>query len=81
MGTLFNQRPRQETLSSYFHEIEKALELMNVHGPLTPAQWHAACDIVRTALAIQSADALDEQLGGLGAIVQELVEKLGHKKA
>jgi hypothetical protein len=39
---------------------------------LTSAQWHAACDAVRTALAIQNADVLDEQLAGFGEILQEL---------
>jgi hypothetical protein len=41
---------------------------------LTPAEWHAVCDVARVALALQSADVLDEQLAGFGEILKELVE-------
>jgi hypothetical protein len=73
MGTLFDQSPRQETLDSYAHTI---LSIARNAGfdtdNMTPAEWHAACDLARTALAIQSADALDEQLAGLGHILQQI---------
>ena len=74
MGTLSDQRPRTETLETYFIQVGKALDYMEVkRDKATPAQYHAACDIVRTALAVQSADTLDEQLAGFGEIAQSLV--------
>ena len=39
---------------------------------MTPAQWYAAYDVARTALAIQSADILDEQLAGFGEILRSI---------
>ena len=48
----------------------------NVAKGLTPAEWHAVCDVARTALALQNADVLDEQLAGFGEILQELVEAI-----
>jgi hypothetical protein len=78
MGTLYHQRPRTETLHSYMHSISRALEFMKVptNRKPTPAEWHAACDMVRTALAIQSADALDEQLCGFGLILDRIASAL-----
>lgn len=84
MGTLYHQRPRQDTIDYYHNVIVKALALMGLDErdvntgkvAVTPAQWHAACDITRTALAIQSADAGDEQLAGFGELVSRLVDEL-----
>jgi hypothetical protein len=44
---------------------------------MTAADWRALCDIVRAALAIQSADALDEQLGGFGQLISNIGDSLG----
>ena len=73
MGTLFDQSPRQETLDSYAHTIRSIARNAGFDTDnMTPAEWHAACDLARTALAIQSADALGEQLAGLGHILQQI---------
>jgi hypothetical protein len=74
LGTLFNQQPRQEYLGG--NAITWLLGVMERNGfdPKKPAEVHAFCDLMRTALAIQSADTLDEQLGGFGEILQEFVE-------
>ena len=73
MGTLFDQSPRQETLDNYVHTIRSIARNAGFDTDnMTPAEWHAACDLARTALAIQSADALDEQLAGLGHILQQI---------
>jgi hypothetical protein len=77
MGTLFNQQRRVETLSGNARSLYDALELMGIKSAdATHTDWTVACDIVRTLLAVQSADVLDEQLGGFGEILQELVRAL-----
>jgi hypothetical protein len=74
MGTLFEQRPRQDTFKTRIWWIQGIAEEMGFKGEkLTPAEWHAVCDVARTALALQNADVLDEQLAGFGEILQELV--------
>jgi len=81
MGTLFDQPPRQESVNGYVYTVRRvAAEMGYALDTIKPAEWHAACDVVRTALALQTADALDEQLAGFGEILKELVaaiEKLG----
>jgi hypothetical protein len=77
MGTLFNQQRLVETLSGNARSLYDALELMGIKSAdATHTDWTVACDIVRTLLAVQSADVLDEQLGGFGEILQELVRAL-----
>lgn len=73
MGTLFNQRPRSDTLETYFHLMKDALGFMGIDRP-TPADWQLACDMVRTALGVQSADVLDEQLAGFGELLSKMVD-------
>jgi hypothetical protein len=78
MGTLFSQSPRGEKLSNGFHHVRAALRFMEVpiNRPPTPAEWSAACDLVRAALAVQSADVLDEQLAGFGSILERISDAL-----
>jgi hypothetical protein len=78
MGTLFNQRPRQETLmEGYLSTVRYALLEMGVQPEhATPDQWIAACEIVKAALAVQNADALDEQLAGFGELLRDLIEAI-----
>jgi hypothetical protein len=78
MGTLFDQQPRQESISSYVHTVRRVAAEMDYDlNTIKPAEWHAACDVVRTALALQTADTLDEQLAGFGEILKELVAAIG----
>jgi hypothetical protein len=83
MGTLLNQRPRYETLGTmgvpeFVWSIAK--EMGFKREKMTPAEWHAVCDVARTALALQSADVFDEQLAGFGEILKELVEALAPRE-
>ena len=84
MGTLFSQPPREERLLRWgAGSIARALEIMQIPDTRkpTPAEWHAACDIVRTALAVQSADAQDEQLAGFGEILVRIADALRGMRA
>jgi hypothetical protein len=77
MATLYDQPPRQESLAGYMHWIcAQARKFGFDPDAMTAADWHALCDIVRTALAIQSADALDEQLGGFGDLIGNIGNSL-----
>ena len=83
MGTLFNQSPRQDSLHKhYVNDVGRVLrdDMGLDSSKASPAQWHAACDIARTALAVQSADVLDEQLAGFGELLQRLIEVLDDLK-
>lgn len=76
MGTLFDQPERSKWLGGT--AIEWLVHGMRDSGfdPKKPSEVHAFCDLMRTALAIQSADTLDEQLAGFGEILQSLVEAI-----
>jgi hypothetical protein len=76
VGTLGSQFPRLDHLSSYASAIRQVLKDMGVKRfeEATPRQIHAACDVVRTCLAIQSADYLDEALGGFGDVLSKYVD-------
>jgi hypothetical protein len=77
MGTLFDQPPRQETLAGYMHWIRaRAPEFGFSPDAMTAADWRALCVIVRTALAIQDADAQDEQLAGFGQLIGSIGDSL-----
>ena len=80
MGTLFDQRPRGETLLQIMEGIQLTRGRFGFPEEMTPADWHALCDLTRTALAVQSADVLDEQLGGFGDILNNLIMALGEMK-
>jgi hypothetical protein len=75
MGTLFEQKPRTDSIDCYFSVIWEALERMGVDSRKnpTPDQVMAACRVVEVSLKIQSADVLDEQLGGFGELARGLV--------
>ena len=73
MATLFDQPPRQDALSLYVswvhtNGVDLGFDMKD------PKQVHAACDLIRTALAIQNADTLDEQLGGFGELLRDFVD-------
>jgi hypothetical protein len=76
MGTLFDQKPRQDYLGG--GAIVWLMSTMRENGfdPKKPDDVHAFCDLMRTALAIQSADTLDEQLAGFGEILEKIAEAL-----
>jgi hypothetical protein len=75
VGTLFSQPERQPGLINTFEWVKDfARNIAKDRNSPTLAEYHAACDILRTALAVQSADVLDEQLGGFGRIAESLVE-------
>ena len=77
MATLYDQPPRQETLAAYMHWIcDRAPEFGFSPNAMTAADWRALCDIVRTALAIQTADARDEQLAGFGQLIGNIGDSL-----
>jgi hypothetical protein len=77
MGTLHNQPARQEHLKYYVSSIAAVAKQIGYNpDKMTPAQWHVACDVARTALAIQNADALDEQLSGFGEILHSMSESI-----
>ena len=45
--------PGQESLESYVRPITRIAGQMGYDpDAMTPVQWHAACDVTRTALAI-----------------------------
>ena len=72
MATLFDQPPRHDTLGLYVswvhnNGVDLGFDMKD------PRQVRAACDIIHTALAIQNADALDEQLGGFGQLLQNFI--------
>lgn len=77
MGTLFDQPPRQESLDRLFSYVERKAREIAVKADFpTNAEYHVACDMIRTALAVQSADVLDEQLGGFGHILERIADSL-----
>jgi len=79
MGTLRDQPARQDTLLRYAITIGKVgREIFHdgCNGELTETQWHVACDVTRTALAIQNADVRDEQLADLGKLLESLSDAL-----
>lgn len=78
MGTLSNQRPRQDTIESYVGTVIGVADQIypDEKTRLTAAEWTAAAVVARAALAIQSADAHDEQLAGLGEILRNLADAL-----
>jgi hypothetical protein len=71
MGTLGNQPPRDPSIG---HILKIIKEMGWKFDTMTPEKWHAACEVTRTALAIENADALDEQLGGFGEILNRLCD-------
>ena len=77
MGTLFDQRPRQETIQGYHTEVDKILKRYGWDKKPTPEQVVAACRVLEVSIKLQSADTLDEQLAGLGTLIQSLVDAIG----
>jgi hypothetical protein len=72
MSTLFDQPPRQESLVRCMIWIRMIARDVGFNPDKMQAEdWHALCDLVRTALAIQSADAFDEQIAGFGLILRD----------
>ena len=81
MGTLQNQRPRQESIESYVSTVCYTAEQIypgKARDKMTPEEWKAAAAVMTAALGMQSADALDEQLAGFGEILQGLGYYLQH---
>ena len=77
MGTLSSQPERQPGLINTFDWVRDfARKIAKDRNSPTLAEYHAACDILRTALAVQSADVLDEQLGGFGQILERISDSL-----
>ena len=76
MATLFDQPARSDSLSKIMDGIQMDAKRFGFPEEMTPEEWHALCDLTRTALAIQSADVLDEQLAGFGEILQGINETL-----
>lgn len=67
MATLHDQPPRQQPLSRYYNEVWNWIRTyMGASDPkdVTPEQWQAAAAVVRTSLAIQSADTFNERISG-----------------
>jgi hypothetical protein len=77
MGTLFNQRPREEcarlhidnVLRQIAYIIDKPLDKLNVE------ELRVGVEVVRLAHAVQGADALDEQLAGFGQILKDFLDR------
>ena len=76
MGTLFDQRPRQEAIQGYCLEVSEILERYGWNEKPTPDQVMAACKVLEVGIKLQSADVLDEQLAGFGMIIQSLVRAI-----
>lgn len=78
MGTLFNQRPRQESIESYARSITCIADDLwpKQKEPYTPDQIIAAAKVAEVALKLQSADVFDEQLAGFGELFKELISVL-----
>jgi len=79
MGTLQHQNPRVDTIQGYVSTLGNIAEQMYPHKmqrDLQPEEWHAVAAITQAALAIQSADALDEQLAGFGEILGHIADCL-----
>jgi hypothetical protein len=74
MGTLLDQPERQ--FYSTMRLIQAWGRDLDFPELMEPADWHALCDLVRTAIAVQNADIQDEQLAGFGEILQNLVEAI-----
>jgi hypothetical protein len=79
MGTLFDQRPRQETLQGYCDTVDRILKGYGWDKKPTPEQVTAACRVLEVGIKLQSADVLDEQLAGFGMIIQSLVRAIEDK--
>jgi len=74
MGTLFDQPARINSLASIAEWVCLTGTDLGFNMK-TPDGVRAACDIIRTALMIQNADVLDEQLGGLGSLLLDYIER------
>jgi hypothetical protein len=77
MGTLFDQPPRLESLGKLFDYVRSEAQKI-AKNPKAPTleELQVASEMVRAALAIQSADVLDEQLGGFGSILEGIADSL-----
>jgi hypothetical protein len=77
MGTLFDQKPRQEGIQGYCLEVSEILDRYGWSNNPTPEQVTAACRVLEVGIKLQNADVLDEQLAGFGKIIQSLVDAIG----
>jgi hypothetical protein len=74
MGTLFNQRPRQDRIDGYIGTvIAVARDIWPNVEEHTPEQIEAACKVFEAALKMQNADVLDEQLTGFAELIQQII--------
>jgi len=77
MGTLFDQRPRLDTLATHVRVVmDVAAQLWPDVKVFTPAHYETAARVAEAALKIQGADVLDEQLGGFGVLLTDLISAL-----
>src|SRR5262245_7777284 len=71
MGTLFEQQPRDQKLTSV---DEYCRRMFGEKDEYTPDEWRAAIEMAKYRLAVQSADVLDEQLAGFAELAIRLIE-------
>lgn len=74
MGTLFNQRPRQDRLESS-RVVAIGREVKEIANELD-ITFNDALKLYLAVAKVDDYDTKDEQLAGLGKLVQELVENI-----
>ena len=74
MGTLFEQEPRETTLSGYIATVFAAVANLKLELGCTTGE---AIDMVRLAIELDNLDRKDEQLMGFGEILEDISSKFG----
>lgn len=70
MGTLFEQKPRETTLSGYIKTIVAEVENLKLELGCTTGE---AINMVRLAIELDNLDRKDEQLMGFGEILKDII--------
>lgn len=74
MGTLFEQKPRETTLSGYIRTVVAEVANLKLELGCTTGE---AIDMVRLAIKLDDLDRKDEQLMGFGEILEDISSKFG----
>lgn len=69
MGTLFEQKPRETTLSGYIRTVVAEVANLKLELGCTTEE---AIDMVRLAIELDNLDRKDEQLMGFGEILKDI---------
>jgi hypothetical protein len=83
MGTLFDQRPRNYSeidlsdVDAYVKELSAIAKKNKVTLPEVIETWKVLEMRRQTDRYVANGDIFDEQMGGFGKLIQELIEKIG----